>query len=291
MDFRSEERSSEPRLDNRTHLDHHPEQGQFVSTVLDASRPSGPHLVCKIKQYSPKHAQLTAVKVIEPLRRKSSSSDRPVLDEDEKEKSNKHRSIRRSRQTVKDKALTMQADRMLTLTYRENVTDRTRAFKDFNKFIRLVRKYHGDIQYVAVAEKQKRGAFHFHLAINRFYDVRNLRALWHRVVGKDNGNIDISRKHNPAGRPVDPAKIAAYLSKYMSKEFGDEEHVPGRNRYRVSLGIVVPLVVGFMPLAAGSEVYFLTNVFKQITGTDATGIWESHEFQCICLDNFKPIEG
>jgi hypothetical protein len=59
------------------------------------------------------------------------------------------------------------------------------------------------------------------------YDL--LRSLWRAVVGSDNGNVDVSRSKR-MGRSA--AKLAAYMSKYITKGFGDGS--PVGDSYRSS---------------------------------------------------------
>ena len=117
--------------------------------------------------------------------------------------------------------------------------------RDFDVFLKRVRRVLPGFEYICVFEKQKRGAWHAHLAVRRFashylhrgqlvksFDL--LRSMWRGVVGTDNGNVDVSR-----GRAVrrSTAKLAAYLSKYIGKTFDQaEKHV---NSYSAS-GRTIP---------------------------------------------------
>lgn len=151
---------------------------------------------------------------------------------------NEARAARRAKATLRRKCMAMGADRLLTLTYRENVRDYDRAGCDLSKFLRLLRHEFGDFPYVAVAEPQKRGAVHWHLAIRGFRDARTLRRLWRHAAG--DGNIDVSTGGR-APKAGDPLRIARYLSKYLAKGYS-EGHLGGlnRKRFRCSKGIVVP---------------------------------------------------
>lgn len=158
---------------------------------------------------------------------------------------NRERSRRRARTRVRRLAKFKALTDLLTLTYRENVTDRDRMARDFDVFIKRVRRVLPGFEYICVFEKQKRGAWHAHLAVRRFashylhkgalvksFDL--LRSMWRGVVGQDNGNVDVSR-----GRAVrrSTAKLAAYLSKYIGKTFDQaEKHV---NSYSAS-GRTIP---------------------------------------------------
>jgi hypothetical protein len=104
-------------------------------------------------------------------------------------------------------------------------------------------------EYIAVFERQKRGAWHAHIAVKRVlshylsrgklvrsYDL--LRSMWRGVVGADNGNVDVSRNRRVQRSA---AKLAAYLSKYIGKEFGQaEKHV---NSYSASGRALPPAIV------------------------------------------------
>lgn len=79
--------------------------------------------------------------------------------------------------------MAMVADRLLTLTYRENVEDYDPASADLSKFLRLVRHRLREFSYVAVVERQRRGVVHWHLALRDRRDVAVLRRLWRRIVG------------------------------------------------------------------------------------------------------------
>lgn len=155
---------------------------------------------------------------------------------------NRERATRRARTRVRRLAKTKGCTTLLTLTYRENMLDRDRMQRDLDVFLKRVRRAVSDFQYVCVFERQKRGAWHAHLAVPRVlshyvsagklvrsYDL--LRSMWRAVVGGDNGNIDVSRNKR-VGRSA--AKLAVYLSKYIGKTFDQaEKHV---NAYSASMG-------------------------------------------------------
>lgn len=153
---------------------------------------------------------------------------------------NRERSTRRARTQVRRLAKFKGLCVLLTLTYRENMLDRDRMARDFDVFVKRVRRVIPGFEYVCVFEKQKRGAWHAHIAVRRIlshyvhkglmvksYDL--LRSMWRGVVGADNGNVDVSRNKR-VNRSS--AKLAAYLSKYIGKTFDQaEKHV---NSYSAS---------------------------------------------------------
>lgn len=154
---------------------------------------------------------------------------------------NKERASRRAKTKVrrlcKHKGLSV----MLTLTYRELMTDRARMARDFDVFMKRLRRAVPGVEYVCVFELQKRGAWHAHIAVPRIlshylrggmlvrsYDL--LRSMWRGVVGADNGNVDVSRNKRVARSS---ARLATYISKYISKTFSDAA-LGGRDSYSAS---------------------------------------------------------
>jgi len=142
---------------------------------------------------------------------------------------NRERSTRRARTKVRRLAKFKGLTVLLTLTYRENMQDRARMARDFDVFVKRVRRVIAGFEYVCVFERQKRGAWHAHIAVRRIlphyfrkgvmvrsYDL--LRSMWRGVVGADNGNVDVSRNKR-VNRSS--AKLAAYLSKYIGKALGE----------------------------------------------------------------------
>lgn len=55
---------------------------------------------------------------------------------------------------------------LLTLTYKDNVKDYTKAYKDFYNFVKMIKyKFNIDLKYLRVIELQQRGSIHFHVVI------------------------------------------------------------------------------------------------------------------------------
>lgn len=136
----------------------------------------------------------------------------------------------RARKRVRHMCKAMGADTLLTLTYRANQTDLELCKKHLKEFVRRLRRVIPDFCGVAAFEQQKRGAWHVHMACRRFasvltpsrtvYRVRSydlIRSIWRSVVGDLGGNIDVARKKSTSKRS--PARLASYLSKYITKAF------------------------------------------------------------------------
>jgi hypothetical protein len=97
---------------------------------------------------------------------------------------------------------------MLTLTTRANVTDYTESRTHLSAFLARMRREFPGVQYVGAPERQKRGAWHWHLLCGQYLPANVVRDLWRRVVG--DGNIDLQY--------FEDAMIGArYAAKYISK--------------------------------------------------------------------------
>ena len=156
--------------------------------------------------------------------------------ESEQRELHEDRAVRRARSRLRHLVLSANADHLLTLTYRANVTDFRQASGDLGRFIRRVRTYLPGWVYIAVPERQQRGAWHWHMAVIGRQDVALLRASWLRVI--DDGNIDVQKpKHRTANRRL---AIVKYLGKYLAKGFEEENRVFNGRRFRASQGIEVP---------------------------------------------------
>lgn len=182
----------------------------------------------------------------------------------------------RARRTVRQKGLMMKPDRILTLTYRKNVTSLAEAWKDFGKFTRKMRWRFGERwKYICVPEFQKRGAVHFHCAIEGYYPVEIVRTFWWEIVGMGQGNIDITspkRRNGNASRS--PKKVIQYITKYITKS--DAAEFNGK-RYSASTNIEPPeIAVGW--LAVGPRVpQLLERIMREISHRPVTVRWETDE--------------
>lgn len=169
--------------------------------------------------------------------------------------SNHERAVRRAKQQIRWLCKTMDADRLFTLTYRANVEDREQVRKDFARFLRLVRSgWAGqqgiaDWRYVAVLERQDRGAYHVHCAVKGWQKVTFLRAAWYRALGgtgketglETPGQVDVtSPKKRFGGRTREwkAEKLAGYLTKYLQKTF--DQSTFEKRRYWHSKDLEVP---------------------------------------------------
>lgn len=120
----------------------------------------------------------------------------------------------------------------ITLTYKENMTDYKRLYKDFDNFYKKLKYKFKDIEfcYISVVEPQQRGAWHIHLllkSLNKDYlyiDNSLIANLWgqgfcktKRLLGVDN--------------------VGAYLSCYLIDLFDEKGKKKGARLYLYPAGI------------------------------------------------------
>lgn len=200
---------------------------------------------------------------------KRGESDKPEASEDV--------SGRRAKKQVRLCCKTIGADRMVTLTYRENMTDRDRAVKDWKAFCRRVGKVKA-FHYVAVLEAQERGALHFHVAVRGRQSYALLRSIWQRVVGRDEagremGQVNVRDPHRFGFGNKGAHKIASYIAKYCGKDVdrdGSQDDL-NKKRYFRSRGIVVPEVTSWR-LPCTNMLQAVNAAFAALTGHSLAGL-------------------
>ena len=194
--------------------------------------------------------------------------EEPVEPSETQKARNLARNVHRSKQNIRWLCKSFGADRLFTLTYRENQTDREQTRADFKKFLRLVRSgWRGqagvpDWKYVAVLEKQERGAFHIHCAVKGWQRINFLRAAWYKALGctgnetgeNTPGAVNVTNpdksRWGHTGRQWKVQKLSGYLTKYLSKTFEDSS--AEKRRYWHCRQIIQPVKQRFW--VSGSEI-------------------------------------
>lgn len=148
-------------------------------------------------------------------------------DESENREASKEIAGRRAKQKVSECCKAISADRMVTLTFRENMVDRETALKHWKPFCRKMGK-HKQFHYVAVIEEQERGALHFHVAVRGRQVYPLLRSMWQSILGRGPGNEQMGqvnvRNPNDFGFGVKGAhRLAASIAKYCGKQMDCRE--------------------------------------------------------------------
>lgn len=168
------------------------------------------------------------------------------------------------RRTIK----TGRFNEMLTITYRANQTDRALCKKHFKEWVRRMKRALPSFQYCAAVEAQERGAMHVHVATHKLpqhalYKGVKIKAwelgtrIWRDIVGDfpfvgplrpsesfpkiTNGLVFVGGKSkfgSPARRRMSLAQMAAYISKYITKDYA--ACPMGSNRYSRSDDLTPP---------------------------------------------------
>lgn len=164
---------------------------------------------------------------------------------------NLKRAASRAKQMCRRVIVTEGFNELLTLTYRENQSDRELCKKHFNIWFKRMRRALKTFRFCASFEVQKRGAMHVHVATHKLpqhadYKGVKIKAwelgtrIWRDVVGVDNGLCFVggkSRFGKTRRKKMSLAKMASYVSKYIMKDY---ENAPEEsNRYSRSNGTVV----------------------------------------------------
>lgn len=196
-------------------------------------------------------------------------SEVSALSPEERKQQTWERSVRRAKQRARWLCMQMQCDRLLTLTYRENMQDRERCYADFKRFLRLARAEGLQLHYVAVPEVQQRGAYHVHLAVRGWQKISVIRKCWYKALGGKGdergsdtpGQVDVTKPRAGAGAGWmrwNSTELAKYIVKYMAKTFS--EVAEEKCRYWQSRGIPKPVVDKIWLASADMEATILQSV-------------------------------
>jgi len=221
--------------------------------------------------------------------------EKAELTDEQKKAANLARSVRRSRQKVRHTIKALEADHMLTLTYRENMQDIDRLKADFKRFVRMMVARFPAWQYVAVRETQERGALHLHLAVKGRQPLNYIRKCWYISIGGSSedvgestkGAINVRAPSRFSGRQGKSVKwkvqkLAGYLTKYLAKDIEGVEHYS--KRYWHSKGIEGMQVYKFW-LGATNFRDAIVESHNLVHGRGASdlSVWASDDWQNIWI--------
>jgi len=270
-----------------------------IKTITTQNEPSGACYRVKISDFGGGVAECVASKQLEPLyfRKKSKDDDMDLLSKENKKEVKENleadctedslrfvmdedvlnRSIQRAKKNARFKMHGINADRMLTFTTQENIQCRKTAYSNWAKFIRAYKKKFPAISFdfVMVLEKQKRGALHYHVAVNTFHNVLDMRKLWIKIVG-GLGSVNVTK--TTKGDVWKRREICAYISKYMTKDI--KESPMSKKRFSSSRNIRKPNVTTlFIPI--GDDTFRLVcAIIKNITGSEMQHWFEIPSNDC-----------
>lgn len=126
---------------------------------------------------------------------------------------------------------------------------------------------------VAVAEQQKRGAWHWHIATAFQVDQPVALQAWREVTG-DRTITQVDNGFVPDGKGNAYGKCSGYLSKYITKDVEQGEEF--RHRYHVQRGSGVQVEKFTIGLKAprGTERKMMLEMAVHYLGLDIT-MWEA----------------
>lgn len=167
-----------------------------------------------------------------PLDEYVPTSEELARDEQERRERSFKKASQRAKRASRLACKTIGADTLLTLTYQRVQRDLALCKRHLKEFFRRVCRVWPGFRAVCGFELQQRGAWHVHIATSRVpqqlqrdgVKVKSyglLTAIWRDVVGEYKGTVNTKkRKHN---QRTSCARIAAYLSKYITKNFAEGE--------------------------------------------------------------------
>ncbi|NFY74556.1 hypothetical protein G0Z01_03700, partial [Staphylococcus aureus] len=120
------------------------------------------------------------------------------------------KSLKRLRRLIGNNFFGKSNELWVTLTYKENVTDTKKVYKDYKAFMKKIRRAYGkEIEYINVLEPQKRGAWHMHV----LFKHTELDELYipHDVLEKKWGHGYVFVK-----RLRESDNVAAYVTAYLT---------------------------------------------------------------------------
>lgn len=120
---------------------------------------------------------------------------------------------------------------LLTLTYKENVQDYDKAYRDFYNFVKMFKYNFGiSLKYIRVIELQKRGAIHFHVIV---FNPEFCRIPYNDIYNVwGHGAVHIRRIEVLDDVTAD--RVGNYLGKYLTKS---KEIAPNKKIYTTSRNI------------------------------------------------------
>lgn len=198
------------------------------------------HLECKIVGFERGGFELSCrtVDVQERIDREMRPRGVPAARKPIEQRSevDKERAQRRARRMVRWACRQIGAQYLLTLTTRQSENTPEELAEQWKRFCRLAEfKLGHRLVYVAVPERHPSNPKHWHLhvALPAFLSVNIARPLWWACCGgRGQGNIDIKyiKVRDGLGVGERARRVAAYLSKYMSKDLV-EKHRPDKKNY------------------------------------------------------------
>lgn len=208
------------------------------------------------------------------------------------------KSARRAKQTCSHKIKEAGFHSLLTCTYRDNMQDFDKLRADWQYMLRRLRAAIPGFSAVFAFERQSRGAWHVHAAIyklpaylwvprgkgdKRLCMVRSwdyIRRVWRSICGDGNIDVDGHRRKRDGRAGASLAKLAGYVSKYLTKDHATGPE--GRNRWGSTAGITPPKpAIRYLPPMAMAEAIQLAFHVPDGHRIARHAIWGFGKFWCL----------
>lgn len=176
-------------------------------------------IVIKRYDYPGGYSEIIMHDAIENKTNNGKGGRKPGVTYDQVKLENINRRIFRVKRDIRRLALLNRLDRLMTLTFRQNIKDIDVADRYFKEYIYRVKQVFGDMKYIMVREYQERGAVHYHCLIDRFIPHKKAYEIWLYLVGS--GSVNFRYKG---------MKGINYLLKYINKGM-EEDLFVGKKGY------------------------------------------------------------
>ena len=104
----------------------------------------------------------------------------------------------------------------LTLTFKENIIDKKESSSILNSLLTEIRTYYKDFSYISVAERQKRGSWHYHLLCHsKFVTMKSFKRFLFNCISNSSKPFGFFKCNWTYAENVD--KLSNYVGKYLCK--------------------------------------------------------------------------
>lgn len=166
---------------------------------------------------------------------------------------NKLRSIRRTKQTIKDYVLSNGFDMFWTLTYRSDRDDDIECVKRMQNWVKRKREKYGKFAYIIIPERHKNGCLHFHMLTKGYkgsiVDSGHKNERGQTIYNADSWSHGFSTVVKIGDSIEDSSKVASYVVKYITKQMEDVHFGKNARRYWSSKGLLKPKMISNVGVA------------------------------------------
>ncbi len=200
--------------------------------------------VCKVYEY--KNERLKSTLSMSKTNHFSFSKNDLDLSEVEKELlliEDRKKYLWKVKNKLRDYARNNDFDMFWTLTFDNNkiadVDDY--RFDEMNKWLRKMRDTYGKFRYIAIPERHKSGAIHWHMVTGGFRPVlinsgkKYKNTPIHNCTDWEHGFSNVQKVRSKI-------KVANYISKYITKDLVNSPVRKGKKKYWTSQGLSLPSV-------------------------------------------------